>query len=275
MDTLHPMRWNWSSRRPLLSGGDAIVLSIPKSGRTWVRVFLSAYFSAKNSRPFALDITDYAAMAVPRIVYSHDRFESHTKSNVWEWLRGKYLVPDVELKKARVILLARDPRDAFCSYYVQLTRRNHPAPESIKKLPIDILLRHPRYGIAVMVTVMNSWMREFGTRGDFGMIRYEDLGGDPRPGFTSLLDLIGETEIDRAAFEQALQFSSFENMHRLEAGDAFRDKVLMPADRRDPESFKVRRGKVGGFREYLSAESQRYAAQACARLDGRFGYLGR
>src|SRR3984893_765141 len=34
------MRWNFSSRARELSGGDAIVISVPKSGRTWVRTFL-------------------------------------------------------------------------------------------------------------------------------------------------------------------------------------------------------------------------------------------
>jgi len=41
---------------------------------------------------------------------------------------------------------------------------------------------------------------------------------------------------------------------------------------RDPESFKVRRGKVGGYREYLSPEDLDYAADALRELDARFGY---
>ena len=47
---------------------------------------------------------------------------------------------------------------------------------------------------------------------------------------------------------------------------------LHPGDVRDPESFKVRRGKVGGYREYLSLEDQKYAADALMKLDPRFGY---
>src|SRR5439155_19306772 len=38
------MRRNFSSRAPELSGGKAIILSVPKSGRTWIRTFLCAYF---------------------------------------------------------------------------------------------------------------------------------------------------------------------------------------------------------------------------------------
>jgi len=34
----------------------------------------------------------------------------------------------------------------------------------------------------------------------------------------------------------------------------------------------VRRGKVGGYREYLSAEDQEYAGAVLTKLDVRFGY---
>jgi hypothetical protein len=37
------VRWNLSSRSRQLTGGDALLVSIPKSGRTWVRTFLCAY----------------------------------------------------------------------------------------------------------------------------------------------------------------------------------------------------------------------------------------
>ena len=73
-------------------------------------------------------------------------------------------------------------------------------------------------------------------------------------------------------FQEALEFSRFENMQKLEAAGAFDSNILHPGDVRDPESFKVRRGKVGGYREYLSAEDQQFAAAAMKELDPRFGY---
>ena len=118
------MRWNLSSRARELSGGDAILISIPKSGRTWVRTFLNAYFSYKLGRQFSLDLTDRGDTGVPRIIYSHDRFEHRTKGNAWDRLRRKYLIPRRALRKRPIVLLARDPRDAFVSYFIQLTRRN-------------------------------------------------------------------------------------------------------------------------------------------------------
>ena len=266
------MRWNLSSRGRELSGGDAVLISIPKSGRTWIRTFLNAYFSYKLGRQFSLDLTDRGDAGVPRIIYSHDRFEDRTKGNAWDRLRRKYLIPRRAVRKRPIVLLARDPRDTFVSYGVQLTRRNPATRNEIKEMSIDALLRHPRFGIAVMVEVMNSWITEFGDRSDFMVVRYEDLRAEPARLFHELLRAIGEKEIDDAVFGPAIDFSDFRNMQKLEAAGAFGSKILQPRDRKDPESFKVRQGKVGGFREYLSAESQSYAAQVCAGLDPRFGY---
>ena len=52
-------------------------------------------------------------------------------------------------------------------------------------MSIDALLRHPRFGIAVMVEVMNSWITEFGDRSDFMVVRYEDLRAEPARLFTN------------------------------------------------------------------------------------------
>src|SRR5947208_7312822 len=266
------MRWNLSSRARELSGGDAIVISIPKSGRTWIRTFLSAYFAYKKGRQFSLTFTDRGDAGVPRIIYSHDRFEHRTKGNAWDRLRKKYLIPRRALRKRPIVLLARDPRDTFVSYFVQLTRRNPATPNEIKEMPIDSLLRHPRFGIAVMVEVLNGWVTEFGDRSDFTIVRYEDLRAEPARLFHELLRAIGEKQIDESVFGPALDFSEFQNMQKLEAAGEFRSKILQPRDREDPESFKVRQGKVGGFRDYLSDESQRYAEEICAALNRVFGY---
>jgi hypothetical protein len=265
-------RWNFSSRARELSGGDAIVISIPKSGRTWVRTFVSAYFSYRTDRQFSLGVTDQRALEIPRIIYSHDRFEHRTKGTVWDRLRGKYLIPAAQIRRTRIVLLARDPRDAFVSYFVQLTRRNPATPDAIRRMTPDVLLHHPNLGITAMVKTMNVWANEFGGRPDFHVIRYEDLRADAESAFRKVLNALGEKEIIASAFQQALQFSSFDNMQQLEASGGFGTKILQPRDCRDPESFKVRKGSVGAYKEYLSRESQEFAAQVCAKLDGVFGY---
>lgn len=266
------MRWNFSSRGRELSGGNAIIISIPKSGRTWIRTFLNAYFSYKIGRQFSLDLTDRGDIEVPRIIFSHDRFEHRTKGDAWDRVRGKYLIPSGALRNRPVVLLARDPRDTFVSYFVQLTRRNPAIPREVRETPVGALLRDARYGIAVMVEVMNGWFEEFGNRSDFTIVRYEDLHAEPVRAFQQVLRAIGEKEIDDAAFGPALDFSDFRNMQKLEAVGEFRSKILQPHDPQDLESFKVRQGKVGGFCQYLSEADMAYAAQICATLYPQFGY---
>src|SRR5689334_13645841 len=95
-------RWTrreFSSRASELSGGDAIVMSVPKSGRTWLRAFLCAYFCKRFGVEFTLRPGRYNLAGFPRLVFSHDLFEHRTKGDRWDRLRGKYLVPRSELNR--------------------------------------------------------------------------------------------------------------------------------------------------------------------------------
>ncbi|HSH39284.1 MAG TPA: sulfotransferase domain-containing protein [Chthoniobacterales bacterium] len=266
-------RWNLSSRAASLRGADAIVLSIPKSGRTWLRAFVCAYFCKRFGFEMTLEPERYRHPTIPHVIYSHDTFEQRTKAErLWDHVRGKFLVPAHELNRARILLLARDPRDAFVSLFVQTTRRVHENPEELKRKTASELLRDPAFGIRSIVAVMNGWLAELGTRPDFTLFRYETLRENPADGFRSVLAALGDSTPDEDAFRHALAFSDFGNMKKLEQQGAFQSKILRAGDVRDPESFKVRKGKVGGFREYLSLEDQQYAAAAMRELDPHFGY---
>lgn len=265
-------RRNFSSRAQELSGGDAIILSIPKSGRTWLRAFLCAYFCKRFGLEFTLRTGRYDLPGFPRIVFSHDLFEHRTKGDRWDRIRGKYLVPRRELKRAKIILLARDPRDCFVSLYLQLTRRDPNAPGKLRQKTVSEMLRDEKFGMRAIISTMNHWLNEFSDRDNFTLVRYEALRGSPAEHFRDLLAILGESSPDAKIFQEAFEFSQFENMQKLEAAGAFDSNILHPGDVRDPESFKVRRGKVGGYREYLSADDQQFAAAVMRELDRRFGY---
>jgi hypothetical protein len=265
-------RRNFSSRARELTGGDVIILSIPKSGRTWLRAFLCAYFCRRFGLEFTLRPGRYDLPHFPRVVFSHDLFEHRTKGDRWDRVRGKYLVPRRELKRAKIILLARDPRDCFVSLYLQLTRRDPNAPGELRQKTVSEMLRDPKFGIGAIISTMNHWLNEFSERDNFTVVRYEGLRASPAEHFRALLAVFGELSPDANIFHEALEFSRFENMQKLEAARAFDSNILHPGDVRDPESFKVRRGKVGGYREYLSAGDQQFAGDAMTELDRRFGY---
>jgi hypothetical protein len=223
----------------------------------------------KLSLPFRLDPETHGA---PRIIYTHDLFEQRTKARRWDKLRGKFLIPKRERERLPVVLMVRDPRDAFVSLHIQLTRRTRETPQRLKQMSATELLRDPAFGIESMIMVMNYWLREWGNRPDFLLLRYESLREAPANGFRDLLLWLGEKPVDENAFRHALAFSDFGHMQKLEGAGVFDSKILRAGDAQDPESFKVRRGKIGGFAEYLSSEDQAFANAAMKWLDPRFGY---
>jgi len=270
-----PPRWtrrNFSSRARELSGGDAVVISIPNSGRTWVRTFLCAYFCARYEHPFSLHFETYHDLRIPRIIYTHDLYEHYTKTRWWERVRGKFLVPPSGVKRAKIILLARDPRDAFVSHYIEMTRRTAETADQLKSRAVGDVLRDPTFGIALIIRTMNEWLKEFALRPDFILVRYEDLHLNPKEQFRRVLTALGETQPQARHFENAMEFSRFDNMRKMEASLEYDRQILQPGDVNDPESYKVRRGKIGGYVDYLDPSDVEYADEAMSRLDRRFGY---
>ena len=238
-----------------------------------MRTFLCAYFCKTCGHEFTLAPEQFHDQRIPRVIYSHDLFEQRTKADLWDWLRGKYLIPQCERNHKPVVLLVRDPRDAFVSLFVQLTRRVQETPNELKEKSAAELLRDRRYGIISMIEIMNAWLREWSERNDFLLLRYETLRDAAEENFQRLLGLLSNASIDLEAFHYALEFSTFKNMQKLEAADAFDSKILRARDTRDRESFKVRRGKVGGYEDYLGASDLKYVAAAMLELDPRFGYI--
>src|SRR5437773_10359782 len=208
-------RWtrrNFSSRASALSGGEVIILSVPKSGRTWIRAFLCAYFCKRFGVEFTLRPERYCQPGIPRLIFSHDLFEHRTKGDRWDRLRGKYLVPRRELGRAKIILLARDPRDCFVSLYLQLTRRDPNAPRKLRQKSVSEMLRDRRFGVCAIVNAMNDWINELSEADNFTLVRYEALRASPSEHFRDLLSVLGESAPDATIFQDALDFSRFDNM---------------------------------------------------------------
>jgi hypothetical protein len=249
---------------PGMRAARTVVVSPPKSGRTWLRVFLAAYAAFRRGRtaPDRRIVESERALAV---FFAHDRWE-HAAAPWSALLLGRCLVPSERRRDARIVLLVRDPRDALVSLHFHLTRR-----ERWFSGTLDEMLVHPVFGIRRFIDVMNGWAAEWCGHDKALLLRYEDLLQDPKASFAAFLRFaLGE--IDARAFDQALAFSTFERMRELEASGYFEDRMLRGARACDPESVKVRRGKVGGYREHYSAASLAFVEGELARLDRRFGY---
>lgn len=258
--------WNFTRTAGDYREADAIVVSIPKSGRTWLRVFLAAYFCGLANRPFTMKTSDFGE-GIPKVDFTHDIWEAITARRLKNWLLGKFVIPRRERISKPIILLARDPRDIIVSLFFDWTKRI-----TMYRGGLSELVRHPKFGVETVVDIMNIWIREWSSKQHFKLVHYEDLRRNPQEGFSDLLRFLGLHEINESILSRSLQFSTFENMKAMEAGRKFVSRRLVPGDVKDPESFKVRRGKIGGYRDYLGSEDVDYLNRALLRLDERYGY---
>ena len=153
-----------------------------------------------------------------------------------------------------------------------MTRRTSETGDELKSRAVGDVLHDPIFGIALIIQTMNEWLTEFARRPDCILVRYEDLHVNPTEQFRRVLAAVGETDPQAHHFEKALEFSRFGNMRKMEASLEYDRQLLQPGDVNDPESYKVRRGKIGGYVDYLDPSDIEYADQAMAELDRRFGY---
>jgi len=258
------------TKRPFRES-DVLVFSIAKSGRTWLRMLVNKYISLKYGVP--LDIEDMGRdhPEIPSIVYTHEIWNHITLATPVQYFTGKYLLTNGLVRQKKVLFLYRDPRDTVISLYFEATKRNRKTRD-ILNVSIGEFIRDPRFGIESVISVMNHWNRRFKDHPQIDRLSYEDLHADTEGELARALDFMGFTPHDPALVREAVEFSRFENMKRMEKNNVFDHHKLRPVDPNDPDSYKVREGKVGGHIKHLEADDLAFVNAALAQLDPAFPY---
>lgn len=264
------INWNLSDKRKLFAEKQAFIVSIPKSGRTWLRVLLNNYYCAALDSNEKLNSRDQHTDGRPAYFFTHDRYEHQTIASKWHQITGRYLIPPT-CRNRHVLVLSRDPRDVMVSLYFQNTKREKESRRF--RGNIGEMLDDPLLGVDRVITVMNSWMTEWGDRDSgFLLARYEDWQADPSHHFARVIRFLGGPPLDSEALRIAIEQSQFDRMQAMERSGAEGPRGIKPGDANDPESYKARRGKVGGYSDYLSNAQIARIESAMERLDARFGY---
>jgi hypothetical protein len=264
--TLPAVRFqNFSPRAIKYARADALFVSIPKSGRTWLRFFLRHYLCTQAGVPFSIEVHG-AEPGVPRVVFAHDLWEHLSAPRAWERALGCYLIPKRARERKQIVLLVRDLRDVMVSLHLQLTRRGF---RSGLRFGGDLaaLVRDPVLGAERTVEILNAWLAEWRGSERFHLWVYEECRKDPERVFGELLAFLGLGPVDPERLQDSIEFASFENMQRMERDERFEGRVLRPGNVSDRESFKVRRGVVGGYRDYLGGDEIAAIERAASRLE--------
>lgn len=255
---------------------DIVVVSFGKSGRTWLRVMLSRVYQQMHGLPeralIGFDNFHHVNSAIPRIFFTHDNYigdyTGHQDSKV-------------DFYRKKVVVLARDPRDVAVSQFFQWKYRMKPNKKALNKYPrqgkdvsIFDFVMDPDAGLLKVIGFMNLWANEAGRMEDIFLLRYEDLKVHPEDTLRKLLGFIGTPGTDVQILE-AVRFSSVENMKKMEQKKTFwlSGGRMVPKDRSNPNSYKVRRAKVGGYKDYFDdQQTESIEALVELNLSPFFGY---
>ena len=260
-----------------LARADLVVVSFGKSGRTWLRVMISRYFQLVHGIPEQLLIgfSNYHDQhaEIPRILFTHDNYikdytgEIDSKASFYD---------------KKVVLLVRNPKDVAVSLYFQWMHRMRPEkmtlnrfpPQGAKVTPFEFVM-DPSRGIPKIVAFLNLWERESPRVRRILIVRYEDMRKDPSGALGRILAFADGPPIDDDAVGQAVEYASVENMRKLEEGNVFERSGgrMRPGKQGELDSYKVRRAKVDGYKDYFSeAETVQIDALVQTELSPRYGY---
>jgi Sulfotransferase domain len=260
-----------------------IIIAHPKSGNTWLKVMLTRLYSLRHGIA-AGDFAKYPSLAdrnpaMPRFAatngwYSYERA-------IGDRLQPE--APDSELKHKPVILLARNPLDIAVSWFFQFTKRqsahkqeliNAELQHPVDRNNIDMwtFVRHSDIGLPSLIDFLNYWERALAGLDKTLITSYEALRANPAAVLKQITTLMGD-EFSDADIQAAVDFGAFDNLRKLESEGFFRSGGLTLRNAGDPESFKVRRAKVGGYRDYFTpAQADELEALVREHLSPALGY---
>ncbi len=242
---------------------DFIVVSFPRSGRTWLRCMLSFYLSNRYDEPvdklFRFDTLTEENDAVPKIHFTHD---DRYKGPAQQLSRDKSFY-----YSKRILFVIRDPRDIVISLYFHRIYREKDYHGSLQDLVFG-----EQGGLETLIEFYNIWAESFKHVSNCMLLRYEDMHHDPEIQLERVLHFFG-VSTQKEEISHAVKESCFSRMQDYEFRDAFSTADLRPGYAAMEESFKVRRGKVGGYRDYISeGEIERVNGMIADKLNPFYGY---
>ena len=258
-----------------LRQADLVVVSPGKSGRTWLRVMLSGFYhdayGLSGKTLLGFDNLHRKDARIPKVFFTHDNY-------LKDYTGNRDSKRDFYDKK--VVLMVRQPQDVVVSEYFNWKYRMKPVKMYLNDFPahgqdvsvFDFAMRP--CGLVRILDLMNLWAREMDRVKDLLLIRYEEMRSDPEAVFRRVVRFVGGPERDES-IRAAVEFASLENMRRMEQEKTFwlGGGRMKPGDPSNPQSYKVRRAKVGGYRDHFDeAEAATLDEIVNTRLDPVYGY---
>jgi hypothetical protein len=248
-----------------LAQADAVIVSYPKSGRTFVRAMLSHLFQLRfgidERQLLEFPLLRKAPAEVPRLLFTHAGDTMQPPSEI--------RVDPNDYAHVKTVLIARHPGDIAVSRYHHLQHRSRDRERKrLGRLPLAEFVWTDKGGIRSIVKFLN----DFASLPGVTIVRYEDFLDRPAETLGRLSNALG-FEVREDEIAAAAEFASLERLRQREREGYFQSGRLQAARKGDKQSFKVRKGRSGGYREALDAASVRKIDSYVAEhLKPVFGY---
>jgi hypothetical protein len=244
---------------------DIVILSFPKSGRTWLRVLmgkaLQEHLKCTNDLLPTLEAMATASYpSIPNFLVDHGGATTQAHSDSVDVSKVKY-------KDKKIILLARDPKDVVVSAYFHKSKRK----KREFNASFSDFLRDDVGSLKTYLAFLNSWANTKDVT-DRLIVRYEEMHSEPVAVLRGIFAFAGVKDISTENITAAIEFGRFDNMRELEKSDALGSDRLRPINPNDESSYKTRKGEVGGFVEHFSGDDLAYANSLLKELNPIFGY---
>lgn len=272
--------------------------SYPKSGNTWVRMFLAHYLNDGhqininalprrlkyydlrpmdyyNVSPFPLTELEQADTIMLRnavllgIAMETKRWhpvpiKTH---NAFVELMGQDLMPGMLTDRA--VYIARDPRDVAVSF---ARHTNNEIDHIVDIMGDDAATSHDKDASHALFHYLASWNKHveswlrFDSKKPLFLLRYEDMLEKPKESFSTLVEFL-QWDLDEDVLDRAIFNSSFDRLKAQETKHGFEEKP----EQVDGTFF--RSGRAGAWEDILSPEQVEKIEKACGPMMKELDYL--
>lgn len=236
--------------------------SFPKSGRTWVRYLLANYLNLQFQLNLRLNFHTFF------LLFPHDSLDESKGVGVYDYYDDQRFPLVVSTHDSydknyfsdkKVIFLLRSIYDALVSNYFQHSKVF--TEDQSWKGDLKGFIRSREFGVRAYCAYLNSWADRLASNTNCNILTYEDLHADPVTTIEMLLNYL-EIPVDAENLKSAIELSSFAEMKKIEKEAAI-PGINFNFSREDEDSARVRKGKVGGYKDYLDEEDVDYIKVVC------------
>lgn len=236
--------------------------SSPKSGRTWVRFFLANYLNLQFQLKLRIDFRTFF------LLLPHDNLDEEKGVGVYDYYDDRRfplvvfthaLYDENYFSDNSIIFLLRSVHDTLVSNYFQHTRVF--TEDRAWKRDLKEFVRSREFGVHAICAYLNSWSARLETGQNCHVLSYENIHSAPAATFEKLLSFL-DIPVNKENLHMAIESSSFAAMKKIEQESTIPgNNFNFSGD--DEDCARVRKGKVGGYTDYLDDADVAYIADVC------------